>query len=178
MATPKLAGTPFEQAVILVLNHYPHGAAGLVVNFPSDADLEEVLPGQIDGPARGFTLYLGGPVRPQRMGMLLRAKTDGDAWDQVLPKVAYTAYEEVFDAALDKIEDPNRLRVYSGLCGWAPQQLEFEIARGDWYILPGSAEAVFSEDPESLWQRLVAEIKKPEPGPQRVVPVEPEFKAI
>ena len=52
-----------------------------------------------------------------------------------------------------------KIRVFAGYAGWAPGQLENEIARGGWRVLPASAEWLFDEAPESLWERLSARLK-------------------
>jgi putative transcriptional regulator len=46
-------------------------------------------------------------------------------------------------------------RLFSGFAGWAPGQLESELARDDWFVLPASAELVFRGDTSSLWEELV-----------------------
>ena len=46
-------------------------------------------------------------------------------------------------------------RLYSGFAGWAPGQLESEMQRGGWYVLPASAELVFRKDTAGMWEELV-----------------------
>ena len=50
-------------------------------------------------------------------------------------------------------EEP--FRVYAGYAGWAPGQLEMEVDRGDWHIVPGTGELVFSERLSELWRGLL-----------------------
>ena len=51
--------------------------------------------------------------------------------------------------------DASRLRGFAGYAGWAPGQLEQEILRGGWHVVPATEELVFSEAPESVWEMLV-----------------------
>jgi hypothetical protein len=47
------------------------------------------------------------------------------------------------------------LRVFSGYSGWAPGQLQNELARGGWHVVPADAESVFDKDPAALWPELI-----------------------
>ena len=51
---------------------------------------------------------------------------------------------------------PQDLRIYAGYAGWAPGQLEREVAEGSWHILQMDADALFEDDPSSLYPRLLA----------------------
>ena len=50
--------------------------------------------------------------------------------------------------------DPARLRLYIGYAGWAPGQLDYELARGSWRVVPATDELVFAEAPRELWKQL------------------------
>ncbi|HSG97896.1 MAG TPA: YqgE/AlgH family protein, partial [Woeseiaceae bacterium] len=50
--------------------------------------------------------------------------------------------------------DSSRLRFFIGYAGWAPRQLDKEMAHGSWRVLPGSSEHVFAREPKTLWKRL------------------------
>ena len=45
-------------------------------------------------------------------------------------------------------------RTYAGYTGWAPGQLQNEIARGDWIVVKTNPAIVFEENPTGLWNRL------------------------
>lgn len=45
-----------------------------------------------------------------------------------------------------------KARFLVGYAGWAPGQLEVELARKDWIVIPGSPELVFSDTPFSVWR--------------------------
>jgi putative transcriptional regulator len=48
-----------------------------------------------------------------------------------------------------------RARVFLGYAGWAPGQLEQEIAQGSWLVVPVSARLVFEESHARLWEQAV-----------------------
>jgi putative transcriptional regulator len=48
-----------------------------------------------------------------------------------------------------------RFQCYSGYAGWAPGQLEREIAEGAWIIAPASAKLVLDHPPDDIWVRAL-----------------------
>ena len=49
----------------------------------------------------------------------------------------------------------NGYRLFTGFAGWAPGQLQNELARDDWFVLPASAVVVFRGDTSGMWEELV-----------------------
>jgi putative transcriptional regulator len=47
------------------------------------------------------------------------------------------------------------LRVFAGYAGWAPGQLEAEIAEGAWYVVDALPGDPFLGDPETLWPAVL-----------------------
>ena len=48
-----------------------------------------------------------------------------------------------------------RTRVFAGVAGWGPEQLEDELERDDWIIEPADSNDIFTEDPDGLWSALL-----------------------
>jgi putative transcriptional regulator len=48
-----------------------------------------------------------------------------------------------------------RARVFAGHAGWGPGQLEAELEEGAWIVEPATGGDVFSDEPSSLWQRIL-----------------------
>jgi putative transcriptional regulator len=72
----------------------------------------------------------------------------------VVRDVHISSSPEVLHRLLGRERPTEGLRVFAGLAGWAPGQLDAEIERGDWRRLPADAESIFDAKPESLWARL------------------------
>lgn len=170
VADPQLQGPPFERSVILVIEHSDEGAHGLIVNQPTEATLADVLPEPTPETTRDHRLHMGGPVRLDWLALLVRTRDDGQGLDQVLPEVAYAAARTAFDAVLAASPGPDNIRAFAGYAGWAPDQLEHEIQRGDWHVLPAEADQVFTPEPGNLWRELYEQVEgDSEGGPLRSI---------
>ena len=169
VATEVVHGELFAKTVVLLLHYDETGAFGLVVNRPTDVRLEELL--EDDDAIAGYsgTLYWGGPVQMDSLrAMLLTDEPPEDA-EKIIESVYLVSYED----ALEELPmDANRLRFFIGYAGCAPGQLDNELARGSWHVLPGSSEHVFARKPGTLWMLL-----KPPQEQRAAVTVESHLSA-
>ncbi len=151
VATPELLSPIFAQSVILMLEHSEEGAAGLILNRPTEASIakvsEQVFEESIDWEK---PISLGGPVP----GPLIVIHTDESLADRtILPGVYSTVDSDVVrDLVRRKVEPSLTVANYSG---WSAGQLESEIDDGSWVIVPARVSLVFSSDPESLWAAVM-----------------------
>lgn len=157
VATRPVSGIFFESSVILLLDADADGALGLVVNRPTSTQLSEALPDLEVAKGQKHLVWVGGPVEPAGIRVLLRQPKPGKDAVTVIEGVQATGSLDALKEALRAHVPPERLRALAGYAGWAPGQLEEEIARGDWVVAPATAEDVFSPDPEGLWKRLLSQ---------------------
>ena len=47
-----------------------------------------------------------------------------------------------------------QFHVYAGHAGWSPLQLDSEVARGDWHIMPADPATLFDTDLKNVWSAL------------------------
>ena len=47
------------------------------------------------------------------------------------------------------------LRVFVGYAGWAPLQLEGELAEGAWFVVDARPDDPFTTDPSALWRTVL-----------------------
>ena len=47
------------------------------------------------------------------------------------------------------------LRAYAGYAGWAPRQLQAEIAAGGWYMAPADADIIFTAEAFKIWPEMI-----------------------
>ncbi len=165
VATPAVEDPNFWRRVILVLDHGPHGALGVVIDRPGGVDVDQLLPrwhGFATPPAELFT---GGPVARNSVIGLVRL-TSRDAAAEGAPGcppgwrllVDDDRPVGTVDLGADPVPFAGSLvgaRLFSGYAGWESDQLDDEIAEGSWYVLPAEARDPISADPQGLWRRVL-----------------------
>ena len=50
-------------------------------------------------------------------------------------------------------------RLFAGFCGWAPGQLEVEIDRDSWYVLPATEDLLFRQETSGMWRELIDRLR-------------------
>jgi putative transcriptional regulator len=144
VARPGLVDPNFRETVLVVTRAQDGSTLGVILNRPT-----KERHGKFPQP-----LYAGGPVMQQVVVALFAAdEPPKDAAFQVLPGVYLTMHPRTIDALLSRPRE--RLRLFSGFAGWAPRQLEAEMADGTWYALRATESALFRQDTSGLWRELV-----------------------
>ncbi len=151
VATEVVQGEVFARTVILLLHYDEHGAMGIVVNRPTDIDPGEIVDGVEALSAYSGTLYWGGPVQMSSLRALLRTDAPPKGAEAIVGSVHLVPID---DTLMDPPVDLASLRFYSGYAGWGAGQLDREMARGSWRVVPALDEYVFAEEPRTLWKRL------------------------
>lgn len=153
VAAEGMADPRFRQSVVLVTRHGRSSeSVGVIVNRATDVSLDRLFP-QLK-PALRHRLHYGGPVAPGKIVFLVRSKA--------APVAAIAMAEHLFLSSdggslkqlLAAPTPATRLRVFNGFASWAPDQLEGEIDRGDWYLLPVDADVLFSDPLDEMWPKL------------------------
>lgn len=158
VATPEMRDPRFAETVIYMLRHDATGAMGVVINrLAGSWPLGEVL-GWLgmaaDDAAGDLRVHWGGPVAPN-LGMVLHG--DGyrrPATRRVTDSVAFTADAQVLaDIAAGKGPEPRLFML--GYAGWAPGQLEAEMAETSWITVPADRALLFDDDDDGKWRRAM-----------------------
>lgn len=155
VAKRELADPNFRETVVLVTHPPQGGPWGVIINRPLDHRLSEVLPDYESLKGRKDVLFFGGPVTREGLVFLVRSPKAPPGATAVLRDVFFTSDTDLIDSLLKRPDPTRDLRVFSGHAGWAPGQLEREIARGGWHVIPADAETVFDKDPALVWPELI-----------------------
>jgi putative transcriptional regulator len=151
VATPGLLDQNFFRTVILVVEHSDEGAAGVVLNRPTDTELGGPLEDWRGKAADPPLVFVGGPVSPDAAVCLARSRLDAQP----------PGFEPVVDGlgVLDLSEEAavthgavDRVRVFAGYAGWEAGQLERELTEGAWYVLDADPEDALTSEPGALWR--------------------------
>ena len=154
IANEQLTDPRFRDRVILLIQHDTQGTAGLVVNRTSRLSLATILPQGSKLAEEGMTLSYGGPVEPQTLLALVKVRSNPpEPADEIIENLYVTGLG-VLDEWPDFADEVVAYRAFVGYTGWAPGQLNAEMQRGDWHVLPADEENVFVGDGVQLWKRL------------------------
>ncbi|HEX3096817.1 MAG TPA: YqgE/AlgH family protein [Usitatibacter sp.] len=146
----------FEHAVVLLLERGRQGASGVIVSRPGETTLAAAFPQSKRLAGRDDALLDGGPVEPDSLAFLFRSRSAVRGTTEVAPGVRMGSSLALLRKLLDRRDPTRGLRVVAGLTAWGPGQLEAEIARGAWRILPVDARSLVETPPEALWRELHA----------------------
>lgn len=146
----------FDSTVVLLLDVDATGALGVVLNELSPLVLDTVLPGWSPYTSWPHHLYDGGPVSPEG-AICLASPThpveEPPGWRPLFERIGLLH----LDTPLELVEGTYReLRIFAGYSGWAPGQLQAEVAQGAWFAVRARPSDAFDPDPETLWRRVLA----------------------
>ena len=151
VARADLPDANFKNAVVLVMNNIASAPAGLIVNRPTKIPVAELFPDVKRLAQMDDRVYFGGPVQVEAVSFLFRADSPPENAIQILDGVYLSANEELLRKLLGREKPMEGLRIFIGYSGWAPGQLQNEIARGDWKPVPIDVEAIFGRKSERPW---------------------------
>ena len=148
VASPPLHDENFRRTVVLMLEHGPEGALGIVLNRPTDVRAGDALPDYSESLPDDAYIHLGGPVEPSSFILL------GDFVDP--SEAATITFGSV--GVVDPDQAPRTLRAvraFGGYAGWSAGQLEDEFADESWIEADPVPGDVFTDEPQGLWFRVL-----------------------
>jgi putative transcriptional regulator len=152
IAGPRLLDPNFQRTVVLMIEHSPEGALGLVLNRPSETNVGQVVSELEELLMADTPVFIGGPVQPGGLIVLARFPEPDMA--------ALVSFDDVGILRAEvPLDDPPELlasRAFAGHAGWGPGQLDDELERGDWILEAATVDDAFTEAPEELWSTVLA----------------------
>ncbi len=156
IAESNLTDPNFSQTAVYLINHDENGAMGLVINRPSTTVLGDAVEELADTPWREELIFIGGPVQQYFVFVLHSGLPGGSKSAAAIEASPGVIFEPDFNVVRPALTYPVRpgfhTRFIVGYAGWSPGQLEEELERKDWAVIPGSPELVFSQDPLTVWR--------------------------
>ena len=148
----------FKRTVVLLATHDEEGSVGFVLNRPMEFTLEEIIE---EFKGSKLPVWDGGPVQRDS---LFYIHTLGDAIPDSVHIIGDLYWGGNFETVKALIKGhkiaENELRLFVGYSGWSANQLEDEIKRNSWLVAPASAEIVFGNEREKLWQEVLKSMGK------------------
>lgn len=153
---PDMEDPNFHRTVILLCEANSEGAMGVIVNRPLPFTLGQVYDGQEISERGGGEepVHFGGPVQPEVGFVIYEGNLD-------YASSLYIENGVSLGTSLDILRDiargvgPQRFLFALGYAGWGPEQLEGELARNDWLLVPLDQELIFSVPHEKRWEEAV-----------------------
>jgi putative transcriptional regulator len=162
VAAPQLRQPAFDHAVILLARHSSEGALGIIINRPAKprpiAEVLAALGEDASGVSGSVGIFIGGPVDAS-VGFILhsaeyRRPDTLDIDGRVSLSVAVDVLRDIARGA-----GPAKSLLAFGYAGWAPSQLEGELAQGVWTTAPDDPTLVFDDDRAKVWADASARAK-------------------
>ncbi len=155
ISMPHMTDGFFEKAVIYICDHDPQGSMGLVINRPLPSAKAAVILqalglGSGEGPGSIKDIYYGGPVQPSVGFVLHTPDYEVEGTLPISNEVSLTTNSDIMND-IEAGTGPERYRFTMGYAGWGSDQLEREIANGDWLIIPASGEFIFEKADRAKW---------------------------
>ena len=144
----------FVGTVIYIYQHSKNGALGLVINRPvawvPAASVAEQFQIEAESKNIDVQIFWGGPIHNSRGFILHSPDYVNDDSKIVAEGVVLTGDNEILEAILEGTGPADSIFAL-GYSGWGPGQLERELFRRDWLVLPANAEFIFNMDPQEMW---------------------------
>lgn len=149
VALPSMDDANFSKSVVYIYEHNEEGAMGLVINKPLTMQLKDVLQ-HLDISTElkkvgSQPVMMGGPIG-QEHGFVLYEE-EGEI---------YLSSSKETLISIAHAEGPKRYIVSLGYAGWQAGQLELELQRNDWLIVPCESQILFDTPVEQRWQATAA----------------------
>ncbi len=159
IAMPSLKDPNFFHGVTYICEHNEEGAMGLMINRPLDIELGEVLSQMKISCERPevehIPILLGGPVQCERGFVLHQPHGHWEATLKGTHAIGVTSSRDILEA-IARGEGPERCLIALGYAGWAPGQLEQEMADNAWLSVPAEEAIIFDTPYEQRWEAAAA----------------------
>jgi Putative transcriptional regulator len=167
IAMPGLEDASFARSVVYLCEHSARGALGLVINKPTDINLQNLfdkvdLPLGRDDLARTPVLQ-GGPVQTER-GFVLHEAVQAEGADPAESVYAstmtipggleMTTSKDVLEAMATGA-GPRKVLITLGYSAWGEGQLESELAENSWLTVDADPSVIFDTPIEERYDKAL-----------------------
>lgn len=158
VATPMIEEPTFRRAVILLLDHSEEGSLGVVLNDPSNLEVEDVVPEWSDVLAP--VVAVGGPVQTDAGVAVARVhQSSGSPLPDSVRVVSGPWAVVDLDAPPESLRGHiATARLFLGYTGWGPGQLDSELGTQSWWVVeshPGDLDWGGVDDRRVAWRNVL-----------------------
>ena len=161
VANPNMKTSLFSKSVIYVIDHDLDGASGFIINKSSSHTVSDVAMSC----GYHFTefsqnVFVGGPVNRHAAFLLHSDEWYSETTSQVGKRLAITSDTTMFEK-LCMGNEPARWKLCIGMCGWAPEQLDWELEGTNrpypsWIVCEAHPDLIYStDDNDKIWEQCL-----------------------
>lgn len=151
----------WSQSVVILYEESPAAVVGLVLNKPSERTVEELAEHQGLTYSGEEKIYVGGPVNPAALVML-----HTDDWTcsntMHIKNGLRISSDGTMIQRLCEGDRPKKWRLFLGMSGWTPKQIDAEIngtppytKKASWLVTPVNSNIIFEKDDQTMWKRAL-----------------------
>jgi len=161
IAMPDMADARFSRGVIVMLEHGPEGAMGVMINhLITEVEFHDLLD-QLEIPVtdenvKDYPVFFGGPVELGR-GFVLHSTDIMLAHSMSLKPIGVTTSMEML-GLIATGGGPKDSIFCLGYTGWSAGQLDEEIRQNAWLHAPLDADILFKMPVEKRWEAALASV--------------------
>jgi len=151
VAQDALSDPDFADSVVLVMNNLGPAPVGIIINRPTPVPVSQLFPSVKPLAKLHDKVYFGGPVEFETVWFLFRAPRAPEHAVRAFDGIYLSSNRDLLLQLLGRDKPMDGLRIFIGHAGWAPGQLETEIASGAWTLKRADPDAIFNRQPEHPW---------------------------
>ncbi len=163
IATPQVDDPLFKQSVVYIFDHTSDGSSGFIINKPTTVPVTELCAKVHHQMAK--TTYIssdlvlaGGPVNTE-MGFVLHSKPPAEfAQSHCIKNDLFMTVSTDVIEAIGTEKAPEKLAISLGLSFWRSGQLEEEMRRNDWLVIPADEALLFDVPCEKRWETALSHL--------------------
>ena len=159
VSMPQMQDACFHNSVVYVLDHGEQGAFGVIINEALEMDFDSLLSQaditSSDAATGDVTVLRGGPV-DQGHGLVLHEPGQHySATHDFHHGVSLSTSRDIFNAIASG-DAPSAYLIVMGHSGWAPGQLEMEVANNAWLTCRATTDVLFRTPLQERRQAVAA----------------------
>ena len=153
ISEPSVSNDIFFKSVILLTHYNKEESIGVILNHPTDINLNEILN---NIPSGDFPIYIGGPVAKNSIQFI---HTLGNKIPESI-KITNDLYwggdfKEILSLMKEKKLFKEDIRFFAGYSGWGINQLDNEIKNKSWIVTESRKDYCMNYSDQNLWSKII-----------------------
>lgn len=153
VATEALSDPVYARSVLVAKPIGGHMHVGVILNKQTDKTLSSLFPEHPPSKEVRENVFFGGPMSHTSVTALTHlAQPVGDGVLALSKDLYFVMHVNKIDALIEKT--PNDARYFIGNVIWKPGELDDELERGLWDVIPLSSDLALRKDIGGMWTEL------------------------